>query len=303
MEPTTPLPAVSVIIPTRNRSGQVVEAVASALSQEGVEVEVIIVDDGSVDDTPTVLAAIEDARVSVIRRDGDHGEPNARNAGAEAASHEWIAFLDDDDRWAATKLRTQLRALLASSGASWSITSARIVDVDGRMVRRRSTERIARAYAHGAGLRLFLTSNQVPGPGSTLLVRRSVFESIGRFDPAVPLFADWDLYIRLAADSDPVLIDEALVDYVQHAGQMTADLSPGWEALAEFRLRYQDERTAADVRTADESVLLWVASRQLRSEGLRAVVEQLRRAGLVRSPGDVMRLSRTIASIARERFR
>lgn len=95
---------MSVIIPTRNRASLVVDAVSSALNQEGVNVEVIVVDDGSVDDTPAVLSAIADARVTVIRRSSDHGEPNARNAGVAAASHEWIAFLDDDDRWASAKL-------------------------------------------------------------------------------------------------------------------------------------------------------------------------------------------------------
>lgn len=292
--------AVSVVIPTRNRAHLVSGAIASAFAQTHVDVEVVVVNDGSVDDTEATLDALDDARLVVVHRKGDNGEPQARNAGVEAASHDVLAFLDDDDRWAPSKLRRQLEAM-QDSDADWAICGARLVTPDGDSLGVQSTNRIERAARRNQILRLFLTTNQVPGPGSSLMVTRSAFEAVGRFNPTVPLFADWDLYIRLAALGEPALVDEPLVDYTQHDGQMTNDLRNGWSALAGFRERYRDHRAAEDVRVADESVLLWVAWQQARAEGPRLVFGNLRDAGVVRQPSDVPRLVRTIGRAVRGR--
>ena len=203
-------PHVSVVIPTRNRVDFVTNAIESALAQQDVEVEVIVVDDGSTDDTPAKLKAITDDRVKVVRREDDHGEPQARNAGVAEADNELLAFLDDDDSWTPSKLSRQLDALAASS-ADWSITGARVTNMLGASLAVHTTERIQRAVDDGRCLRQFLTTNQVPGPGSSLLVRASVFHQVGGFNPDVALFADWDLYIRLAAHGNPALVNEPLV--------------------------------------------------------------------------------------------
>ena len=294
-------PQVSVVIPSRNRAYWVPGAIDSALSQEDVEVQVVVIDDGSTDKTPDVLARISDPRVKVIARHSDHGEPQARNAGAALADYDLLAFLDDDDRWDPVKLRRQIDAL-ESHDADWSVTGARHVDVNGHVLSIHSPERIQRAIDADQCLRLFLTTNQVPGPGSSLLVRHDVFDSVGGFDERVPLFADWDIYIRLAYHGDPAVVDEPLVDYTQHDGQMSRDLRGGWEALAGFRRRYGDLRAANDVRTADESVLWWIASRQLTHDGPVGVARQLWNAGVVTSPSDAARLARTLIGVAKERL-
>ncbi len=298
---TTASMPVSVVIPTRNRAHLAPLAIRSALEQTNIRVEVVVVDDGSSDETPGVLAALDDPRLVVVRRDKDHGEPQARNTGAQAASYDILAFLDDDDRWAPTKLHRQLEAL-ASANADWSVCGARIVTPSGQLLGKGSVERIQTAVQQRETLRLFLTTNQVPGPGSSLVVRRSVFESVGSFNPSVPLFADWDLYIRLAAHGDPALVDAPLVDYVQHEGQMTKDLSEGWDALVGFRERYGNHRSAEDVRVSDETVLWWVASRQLRSEGLGPVLRRLWQARVISQPSDLVRVSRTLVGVAAERL-
>lgn len=289
-----------MVIPTRNRAHLVPAAIRSALQQTDVRVEVVVVDDGSSDDTTSVLAAIDDPRLVVVRRDEDNGEPQARNAGAESASYDILAFLDDDDRWAPTKLQRQLAAL-ESANADWSVCGARIVTPSGALLGEGSVDRIHAAVKARETLRLFLTTNQVPGAGSSLMVKRSVFDSVGSFNPSVPLFADWDLYIRLAAHGDPALVDAPLVDYVQHEGQMTKDLSHGWDALVGFRERYGNYRSTEDVRVSDESVLWWVASRQLRTEGLGAVLRRLWQAGVISQPSDLVRVGRTLVGVATER--
>src|SRR6266487_2827744 len=105
-----PASQVSVVLPTRNRSSMLMQALSSALGQEDVRVEVIVIDEGSSDDTPERLERIEDERLSVLRHDPAKGVAPARNAAIARANGEWIAFLDDDDLWAPQNLRTQLAA-------------------------------------------------------------------------------------------------------------------------------------------------------------------------------------------------
>src|SRR4051794_11272015 len=106
MEP----PLVSVVIPTRDRAGLVAGAVRSALAQTGVEVEVCVVDDGSLE-PPNVPA---DERVRLVRLPRPAGPAAARNAGLAATTGELVAFLDDDDEWLPGKLERQVAALEAA---------------------------------------------------------------------------------------------------------------------------------------------------------------------------------------------
>jgi glycosyltransferase involved in cell wall biosynthesis len=98
------VPQISVVLCTFNRADQVGEAVAAILDQHGADLELLVVDDGSTDDTPAVLAAIDDDRLRVVRRPNG-GLSAARNSGLAAATAPWVVFIDDDDRaqpgWAA----------------------------------------------------------------------------------------------------------------------------------------------------------------------------------------------------------
>ena len=98
------VPQISVVLCTFNRADQVGEAVAAILDQHGADLELLVVDDGSTDDTPTVLAAIDDDRLRVVRRPNG-GLSFARNSGLAAATAPWVVFIDDDDTaqpgWAA----------------------------------------------------------------------------------------------------------------------------------------------------------------------------------------------------------
>ena len=108
---------VSVVVPTRNRSALLALTLHSVFRQQDVDLEVIVVDDASADDTAAVLRTIADPRLRLIRHETSQGVSAARNRGAAQARGEWIAFLDDDDLWAPAKLALQLRAARAS-GAS-----------------------------------------------------------------------------------------------------------------------------------------------------------------------------------------
>ena len=101
-------PTVSVVIPTYNRARFVKRAVDSVLAQSFQEFEIIIVDDGSTDDTAQVLDKLDDPRIKSIRLAGNSGASVARNEGIRASKAEFIAFLDSDDEWLSTKLQKQL---------------------------------------------------------------------------------------------------------------------------------------------------------------------------------------------------
>src|SRR5215208_5234996 len=101
---------VSVVVPTRNRSALLSRTLRSALRQERVDFEVIVVDDASDDETPALLSALDDHRVRVLRHETLRGLSSSRNHGAEHARAEWLAFLDDDDLWAPDKLFRQVSA-------------------------------------------------------------------------------------------------------------------------------------------------------------------------------------------------
>ena len=100
----TGTPEVSVVVPTHNRSGLLAQTLHSVLWQRGVDLEVLVVDDGSADDTAEMVAGLADPRIRLLRHDHPQGVSAARNRGVAAASGRWLAFCDDDDLWAPDKL-------------------------------------------------------------------------------------------------------------------------------------------------------------------------------------------------------
>ena len=101
---------VSVVVPTRNRRTLLSKALRSVLRQQGVELEAIVVDEASTDDTVDEVTALGDPRVRLIRHDTPRGVSAARTEGAATARCDWLAFLDDDDLWAPDKLASQIQA-------------------------------------------------------------------------------------------------------------------------------------------------------------------------------------------------
>ncbi|MEJ2185764.1 MAG: glycosyltransferase family 2 protein [Gemmatimonadota bacterium] len=186
-------PLVSVILPTRNRAGLLERALGSALAQEAVAFEVLVVDDASTDDSPGLLAALaaRDGRVRVLRQPERHGAAVARNRGAAEASAPFLAFLDDDDEWLPGKLQRQVDAAARSDAG---VVSCRFAEVaaDGTAVP-------AGRVDLGMGrARTTLARGNVLGLSATM-VRRDVFRQVGGFDARLPRLQDWDLWIRLAA--------------------------------------------------------------------------------------------------------
>jgi glycosyltransferase involved in cell wall biosynthesis len=198
---------VSVVIPTRDRPRLLQRALASALRQVGVVAEVVIVDDGG--NLPVTVAAAG-GRVRVLRRERSEGVSAARNVGIAAARGEWVAFLDDDDVWAPTKLESQLAAA-ASGQAGFSFTGTVAIDLDGAVRYIESPPDPERLHD------VLLTRNGVSS-GSNLAARTDLVRSIGGFDESLRVLEDWDINLRLASAADAAIVPEPLVAYLLHAG-------------------------------------------------------------------------------------
>ncbi|HEY3033517.1 MAG TPA: glycosyltransferase [Streptosporangiaceae bacterium] len=203
------MPKVSVVIPTRDRSGLLALTVRCALRQRGVDLEVVVVDDGSTDDTAGMLRRLGDPRVHLVRHATPMGVSAARNAGVEAARGEWVAFLDDDDLWAPDKLALQLQAAEAA-GCSW--VYAGTVNVDDRL-------RILEGGPPPPPERvpeLLMRYNPIPAGASNVMVRADALARAGAFDPRLRRTEDWDLWIRLARHGPPAAVCRPLVAYRMH---------------------------------------------------------------------------------------
>jgi glycosyltransferase involved in cell wall biosynthesis len=206
-------PEATVVIPTRNRWPLLQGALRSALGQEGVTVEVIVVDDGSDDGSADHLARLPDPRLRVLLNDRRRGPSAARNRGLAEARGRWVAFLDDDDVWSPANLRAQIDAAEAK-GAGFSY--ARMVLLDGR---RRHLEVLP--LVPPESLRGQLRRLNAIGAPSGVVVRTDVARAVGGFDEELSMFADWDLWLRLSDRESAAACPEVLVGYTQHGTNMS----------------------------------------------------------------------------------
>jgi hypothetical protein len=229
--PTSTWPAVSVVIPTRDRPELALRAARCAVHQRGVAVEVIVVDDASV--RPVRDRGYVDERVRVLRNDSPRGVAGARNRGLAEARGAWVAFLDDDDLWSPDKLASQL-AVADSTGAT--LVHCGWVEVDQAF----TALRVRRAHEAADPAQAILEHN-LCGPPSGVIARREALVGAGGFDTALSVMADWDLWIRLAPGGLAAQL-EPLVAYTVHEGGMHLRQLDAIEAeLAILRAKHGDQ--------------------------------------------------------------
>lgn len=213
------MPLVSAIIPVYNGERFIREAIDSVLGQTYPAVECLVIDDGSVDGTPEILATYGTS-ITVVRQPNG-GVSAARNAGVAASSGELIALLDADDRWRPDKIARQVAALSHDPAIGLVYSGFDVVDAD---LRRRYTilpsrweDRIRGVVLHeGYGIGLSFTG----------LLRRQVFDVVGPFDLGLSTSADADYAWRVSRQYRVVGVDGALAQYRQHGrSQMHDDLA------------------------------------------------------------------------------
>jgi len=221
--PATP---VSVIIPTHNRAGFLAQAIDSVLAQTYANFELIVVDDGSTDETPSLLASYGRGLISL--RQENRGPAAARNAGIRAARYPLLAFLDSDDRFVKNKLSIQVAAMEAQPELLISHTQETWFR-NGQHLNQK------KRHAKGDG-DIFARSLELCVVGmSTVMARRELFDRVRLFDESFPCCEDYELWLRTSAAHPFLLVDAPLT--VKHGGrpdQVSVQFATGMDR---FRIR------------------------------------------------------------------
>ncbi len=230
---------VSVILPTFNRAAFLAEAIDSVLAQRNADFELIVVDDGSTDGTPRLLAAYA-GRLQVIRQ-ARAGVSAARNRGVAAARGGLLAFIDSDDLWRPGKLAAQVAFMEANPDMAICQTEE-IWIRNGRRVNPGRRHRKACGLIFERSLELCLVSP------SAVMLRRGLFAAAGGFDESLPACEDYDLWLRIGCRHPVGLIDAALV--VKRGGH--ADQLSRMPGLDRYRIRAIAKILAAGVLSASQ---------------------------------------------------
>jgi glycosyltransferase involved in cell wall biosynthesis len=285
MYPLMERPSFSVIIPTRNRCAFARRAVACALAQEGVEVEVLLIDDSSTDGSRDELASLRDPRVRLL--DGPGAGPcAARNVALEHVGAPWIAFLDDDDLWAPQKL---LRLADREDSGGFGYNSAIVTDQDGRPLR-------LDAAPDPQHLELQLLRRNAIGTPSVVIARTELVLELGGFDERLPVLGDWELWLRLATVAPAFATSEPLTAYTVHTGS----LSIREAGTLDDELRYLLDKHGDRFRRSGAQVdmdwfIQWNAENLIRrGERFAAAGTFLRHAGRGRSARSLLRAGRLL---------
>jgi glycosyltransferase involved in cell wall biosynthesis len=257
-------------------------ALQSALSQVDVSLEVLVVDDASTDRTAELVAGWPDSRVRLISHDASRGVAAARNRAASEATGEWMAFLDDDDLWCPTWLRTALEVARAAGagavyGARW------VVDAD------RHVTDAWPATSAGDIAGTIAEFNAIGGPSGVVL-RADVVAQAGGFDERLSALADWDLWLRVLEITHVVPVPELLVAYTVYADNMQARNPEGYLTEFEVFSRILASREGAIKEVDKVHFIRWLASEAGRA-GRRRIAARLwaRSALLDRRPDDAAR--------------
>jgi len=268
------MPTVSVIIPTYNRARVLNEAIDSVLAQDFHDFEIVVVDDGSNDNTPEILESYQQIRV--VRQ--DHlGVSAARNAGIARAAGRLIAFLDSDDVWLAGKLSTQVaffnthpNALVCQTEEIWIKSGIRA-----------NPKKRHKKYSGMIFERCLELCIVSP---SAVMMRRCLFDEIGWFDETLPVCEDYDLWLRVACRFPVYLIEAPLV--VKRGGH--PDQLSRRRCMDRFRIRALRKILESDLLSSRQ----YSAAAETLEKKCAIYAAGCLKRGRVREAGYYMRLSR-----------
>ena len=210
-------PLVSAVIPTYNYARYVAGAVESVLAQSFDDLEIVVVDDGSTDETADTLHPFLE-RIRYIHQE-HRGLAAARNTGIRVARGPYVAFLDSDDLWLPEKVSVQISRLDGDPAVGLVYGEAALFTETSP-----GTTTLHSYWAHhpsGKILPWLVRQNVVPSP--TPMVRRQLFDQVGPFDETLSACEDWDMWIRIARVSEFAYVDRVLAKYRVHAANMSLD--------------------------------------------------------------------------------
>lgn len=272
---------VSVVVPTHERADVLQRAIESVLDQTFTDIEVIVVDDASTDNTESIVEGYDDPRIRYIRHEENRGGSAARNTGIKAADGEFVAFLDDDDEWRPGKLDAQLDTYNTDSEVGVVYTGIENVDSEGQ------TNAVKTPQIAGDVTEELLLHNFI-GSFSALLADSETIERTGLLDEQFPSWQDWEYYIRLSQEARFAAVPEPLTIRHNAAHEQISDdfetkltetyplLRDRFDSLAaEYGRGFQRRR---------EGRLLFRLGYAALSQGRYALARRLLTRSLVRDP-------------------
>ena len=206
---------VSVIIPTYNGSNTILRAINSVLNQTYSNLELIIVDDCSKDNTFEVIKSIKDKRVRVLRHKNNKGGSAARNTGIKEAKGEYIAFLDDDDEWLSEKVEKQVKYLRSKDSSLYKGVVCSYMILSGKKWRTVIQTKEGDLREGIFLMRLSLAA------GSCLMVRKEIFNDIGMFDESYLRHQDMEFVLRYLRKYKLAVVREPLAKIYGHSGNVS----------------------------------------------------------------------------------
>jgi glycosyltransferase involved in cell wall biosynthesis len=288
-------PAVGVVVPMYNAERTIGATLESIRSQTYSELDIVVVDDGSTDASPAIVAehASRDTRVRLVRQKNG-GVAAARNFGAASTGAKFLAFVDADDLWAPSKVAQQVSALLdGGPAAGLAYCWFAMIDAEGRVLSLNN-----RPLAEGRVLQLLCRNNFV-GNGSSMMLRRAAFLAAGGFDPSLRArnaqgCEDMLMCLRVAEQFEFRVVPQHLVGYRITNTNMSSDVQQMLRSceivLAEFRGKYPEFSGELDAHLVD--MLEWLVVRALvggrvlhARELMRRLVVLEPRMALSRLPG------------------
>jgi glycosyltransferase involved in cell wall biosynthesis len=227
VEPVAESPAlVSVVIPTYNRAHLVGRAIRSVLGQTFSDFELIVVDDGSTDNTVEVVRGFQDPRIRLVRLAKNCGGSRARNEGIRVARGEWVAFLDDDDEWLPRKLELQVARLSEFDDPRVTVVYCLYIIYDELTGRESPNTNPEANTIHEGEVFDHLLRGWRSCHTAGVMVKRSSLLDVGGFDKELPTSHDRDLWLRLAqAGNHFATVKEVLVVVRENTGpRLSTDL-------------------------------------------------------------------------------
>jgi len=208
-------PLVSVIIPTYNRANRLSKAVNSVLSQTFSDLEVIVVDDYSTDNTTNKVQELiqQDQRVKYLRQEQNQGAPAARNRGIKQAQGKYIGLLDDDDQYLPEKIQEQVK-IFENSKKDIGLVYGGFKNI---VLNSDCEDRVKTPTIKGDIFKALLEKCFVGSP--TVLIKKKCFEKVGYFDEKLQSCQDWDMWTRIAKEFKADYAEQVVANYYFHSGE------------------------------------------------------------------------------------
>lgn len=228
------MPTVSVVIPTYSRANLLPRALESVLNQTYDDIEVIIVDDCSPDDTPNVVESYSDNRIEYIRHDRNRGANAARNTGICAASGEYLALLDDDDKWLEDKLKLQISLFEELEDSFGLVYAGRRIVLNEEVIEKYLP------HLEGDIYQRLLRRNVIPS--ETPLIKNECFDQIGLFDNELRSCQDWDMWLRIAESYKISFVPEVLaISFWDTSNRISNDFTRKFQGYWRLHEKYKKD--------------------------------------------------------------